>query len=201
MQPLEVVGAPYTIYIAPAGTAFPAIDEDPGVDWSLLGTSGTRSMGDGGVTINHEQDITPWTPAGATGPVKAFRTSESLTITGEIADVSLEQYRELMNRNSVETTAPGSGTAGYREMGLSRGLFITELSLLARGVGLSPYGEGFNAQYEVPRCYEGGSPSIQFQKGEPAMLAFEFVALEDLEAASDAERFGRLLVQDEEPGV
>ncbi|MEQ8834272.1 MAG: hypothetical protein RIB67_07480 [Miltoncostaeaceae bacterium] len=201
MQPLEVVGAPYTIYIAAAGTAFPAIDEDPAVDWSLLGTSGTRSMGDGGVTINHEQDISPWTPAGATGPVKAFRTSESLTITGEIADVSLEQYRELLNRNAVETTAPGAGAAGFRAMGLSRGLVITELSLLVRGEGLSPYGLTFNAQYEVPRCYEGGSPSVQFQKGEPAMLAFEFVAMEDLDAASEDERFGRLIVQDEEPAA
>jgi hypothetical protein len=201
MEPYEIIGAPYEIWIANAGASFPAIDDAPDGDvWTLLGTSGTRSMGDAGVTISHDQDINAWTPAGATGPVKAFRVSESLTFTVEIADMTLEMYREAMNRNSVTTTVPTSTDGGFREIGLTRGLFITELSLLARGQGLSPYGTDMNAQYEVPRCYESGSPSPQFQKGEPAMLALEFTALEDLTVGvPESERFGRFVAQDTLP--
>src|SRR3546814_7017075 len=64
---------------------------------------------------------------------------------------------------------------------------------LARGG--SPYGADMIAQFEVPRCYQSGSASPVFNKGVPAGIALQWAALEDLDATSDDERFGRLVAQ------
>src|SRR3546814_5012065 len=47
----------------------------------------------------------------------------------------------------------------------------------------------------VPRCYQSGSASPVFNKGVPAGIALQWAALEDLDATSDDERFGRLVAQ------
>jgi hypothetical protein len=93
----------------------------------------------------------------------------------------------------VTTTAAGSGTAGTKKMGLTRGRKIKEYALLARGD--SAYNETMKAQYEVPRAYQSGSPELVYRKAAPAGLALEFTALEDLTTTNDEERFGRLIMQ------
>ena len=108
-------------------------------------------------------------------------------------DMTLEQYSYAMNGNEVATTAAGTGTAGFKALGLSRGHQVTEFALLLRG--LSPYDPAMNAQYEVPRAVDAGNAQPVFTKGSPAALALEFRAMEDLDAASDDERFGRLIAQ------
>jgi len=193
MQPYEIIGAPYTLWVADVGTAFPALDDAPGVDWTKVGTNGDRNYGDEGVTVAHPQTLNYARPAGATGPVKAFRTEEDLRIALTLWDLTLEQYSFAMNRNTVSTTAAGVGTAGYKEIGIYRGFEVREFALLIRGE--SAYGDGWVGQYEVPRAVDAGSPEIVFNKGVPAGLALEFMAMEDLEAASAAERFGRLIMQ------
>lgn len=193
MEPFEIVAAPFTLWLAPVGTAFPAIDAAPAVAWIKVGTSGDRNYSDDGVTVAHSQNIEQARPVGATGPVKAWRTEEDLMIRLTLWDITLEQYAVALNGNEVSTTAAGVGTAGFKEIGLSQGQEVTAYALLARG--LSAYGDGYAAQYEVPRCYQSASPEPVFTKGEPAGLELEFTALEDLNAANDAERFGRLVMQ------
>jgi hypothetical protein len=89
--------------------------------------------------------------------------------------------------------------SGFKTLGLSRGLDVPQRALLVRGASASPYGEGWISQYEVPVVVQIGEPEVVFTKGEPAMLALEFVALEDPDAASDDERFGRLIAQNSDP--
>lgn len=193
MTPYEIVGAPLTLWLAPVGTAFPLIDAAPAVAWVKIGTNGTRNQSDDGVSVMHSQTTSKVRPGGATGPVKAFRTEEDLTISLTLWDLTIEQYMLALNSNPLATTAAGVGTAGFKTVGLSRGIAVKEYALLARGV--SPYDEGMNAQYQVPRCFNSASPEVVYRKGVPAGLKLTFEALEDLSAASEAVRFGSMVFQ------
>lgn len=197
-KPYEIIAAPYTLYVAPVGTAFPAIDAAPGGAWTKVGTSGDLNYTEDGVTVDHGQSLEFWRALGSAGPRKAFRTEEELRISLTLADLSLEQYANALNYNTVTTVAPGGGTAGTKKIGLSRGLDVPQRALLVRGQA-SAYGETFNAQYEVPVAVQAGEPEVVFTKGEPAGLALEFEAIEDPQAASTAERFGRLVMQNAAP--
>lgn len=197
MTPYEIVGAPLTLWLAPVGTAFPLINAAPAAGWIKVGTNGDANYSEEGVTVTHSETIATATPAGRTGAAKAWRTGEQLMVGVTLWDITLEQYAAALNGAVVATTAAGAGTAGFKKMGLSQNQDVTLYALLARGV--SPYGDGMAAQYQVPRCYQSGNPAPQYQKGVPTGLALEFMALEDPNAASAAERFGSLIAQHQAP--
>lgn len=198
--PYEVIAAPFTLWVAPVGTAFPLIDVTPAVAWIKVGTSGDLNYDDAaGVTVEHSQAITAWRASGDSGSRKVFRTEEDLKIRLKLMDITLEQYAFALNHNAVTDVAAGSGTAGYRSIGLSRGFTVATRALLIRG-SVSPYGaEDWNSQYEIPVAAQTGNPSVVFKKGEPAGLDLEWTALVDPNAATEFERFGRLVSQDAEP--
>lgn len=187
--PFEILAGPLTLWLAPVGTVFPAIDEDPAVAWVQVGASGNRNYSEDGVTVTHDQTIEGFRSAGSTGKRKVFRTEEDQRITVQIADMTLAAYKVALNGNTVTDTV-----GDPKKIGLSRGREVTEYALLARGK--SPYGDEMNMQYEVPRVAEVGSQEVGFVKGEPAMLELEFETLEDDNAATEDERFGRLVAQD-----
>lgn len=193
MTPYEIVGAPLTLWLAPVGTAFPLVNAAPAGAWIKIGTNGTRNQSEEGVVVMHNQTLNKARPGGATGPVKAFRTEEDLSFSLTLWDITLEQYTLALNSNTLTTTAAGVGTAGFKKLGLSRGFNVKEYALLARGV--SPYDEAMTAQYQVPRCYNSGSPEVAYRKGVPAGLKLTFEALEDLAAASEDLRFGSMVFQ------
>lgn len=193
MEPFEIIGQPLSLWLAPVGTAFPAVTAVPSTPWVLVGTSGDRSQNEEGVTVTHNQTLNKVRTGGSTGAVKAFRTEEDLMFRLTLLDVSLEQYRLALNNNALTTVAAGSGTIGTKTVGLSRGRNVTTYALLVRGV--SPYGNGFTMQYQVPRCYQAGSPAPVFRKGQPAGIELTFEALEDMGAASEAVRFGSIVAQ------
>jgi hypothetical protein len=192
--PFEILATPFTVWRAPVGEAFPDVDTIPAGGWVKVGTSGDLNYGEDGVTITHEQEVSTHRALGSTGPRKAFRVSERQVVSFVLNDLSLEQYRTALNQNTVTTTAPGAGTPGTKDIGLSRGLAVEEMSLLLRA-DVSPAGDGWKMQYEIPRAVEIGSPEVVFRKGEPAGLALEFETLEDTAASVETERFGRLVIQ------
>lgn len=202
--PYEIVAQPFTLWLAPVAEAFPLIDVAPTGNWVKVGTSGDLNYTEDGVTVTHSQTVEAWRALGSTGPRKAFRTEEELKIAMTLADLTLENYAHALNANTVGTEAPGVGTAGYKKLGLSRGLDLPQVALLVRGVG-SPYGPGtsqaWNMQYEVPICVQISEPEVVFVKGEPAGLSLEFMALEDPSASEAAERFGRLVAQNADEGT
>lgn len=194
MEPYEIVSGPLTLWRAPPGTAFPAIDEEPGVGWILIGKSGNRNYSDDGVTVQHSQTINKVRPAGSVGARKALRQDEDQRISVTLWDATLEQYALAISGDVPTTVAAGVGTAGYKQIGLSRGEEVKQYAVLARGQ--SAYeGQNFPSQYEIPRCYQDASPSVLYNKGVPAGLELGFEALEDEEAENDNERFGRLIMQ------
>lgn len=197
--PYEVIAAPFTLYVAPTGTAFPDVDSTPGAEWTKVGTSGPLNYDRAeGVTVEHRQSTSPWRSSGDTGVRKNFRVEEDQIVRLKLVDITLEQYALAMNHNTVTTVPAGAGTPGYRKIGLSRGSNIVTKALLVRG-NVSPYGEDWNSQYEIPLAQQIGSPSVALSKpGEPAGLNLEFMTLVDTTAASEDERFGRLIAQDDD---
>ncbi len=193
MQPYEIIGQPLSLWLAPVGTAFPAVSAAPSSPWVLVGTSGDRSQNEEGVVVTHNETLNKVRTGGSTGAVKVFRPDEDLMFRLTLLDVSLEQYKLALNGNTLTTVAAGSGTIGTKSVGLSRGKDVTTYALLARGV--SPYGDGFSMQYQVPRCYQAASPAITYRKGQPAGIELTFEALEDMGAASADVRFGTIVAQ------
>lgn len=191
MQPYEIVAHPLTVYLAPVGTAFPAVDATPAVAWQRLG-AGLENYGDDGVTVSHPQTVEKWRGQ-SVQPVKAFRTEEDLIIAFTLHDVSAATYARILNDATVTQTAAGVGTPGTSAFPLARGSSIATYALLARGK--SPANNDLTAQYQVPYCYPDGEPEVVYQKGEPAGLEFELHALVDRNATSERERFGRLVIQ------
>lgn len=193
--PYEVLGMPGEVYIADVGTAFPDIDAAPGVGWTLLGTAGNLNYTQDGIKVSNSQSTSVFRALGDAGPRKVFRTEEDLKIALEIADMTLEQYKQALNGNSITASTGVAGTADYKKIGLSRGLTIDTSALLIRIPGGSPYIADGNSQFEIPQAQQIGSAEPVFRRDGPALLAFEWMALVDPNAASDDERFGRFVAQ------
>lgn len=193
-EPYEIIMAPYEVYLAPVGTAFPDVDETPAAAWKLLGKSGADNMEEGGVSVVNGQTLVSKRTAGSTGPVKVGRTEEELTLGLTVYDMTAEQYALALNNATVTDTAAGAGTPGTRSIPLRQGRSVSLFALLCRGV--SPYDDSMVAQYQVPKVYQSDNPSPVFSKGDAAGLKLTFNALEDLDAATEAERFGKYVAQD-----
>jgi len=196
-QPYEIIAAPFTVWFAATGTAFPLIDATPAAAWKKVGSSGDLNYLDEGVTVSHAQSMEFFRALGDSGSRKVFRTEEDLKIRLVLADVSLEQYAHAINSNSVTTTAASSGVAGFKKLGMSRGSGVATVALLVRGP--SPYADNMTMQYELPYAAQSGNPEPVYTKGTPAALALEWTALVDPNAVSVFERFGRLLAQHQAP--
>ncbi len=188
--PFEIVAAPYEVYVAPVGEAFPLITaEPPGGNWTLLGTLGDTEYGEDGVSVQHTETVEDFRSLGSTGPVKSFRTEEDLLVSFMLHDITLEEYARALNFGTVITTGDNKSLEMYQ------GQEVTYRALLVRGNDAGPYGAGYNMQYEVPRVREDSAPEVVFQKGTPAGLALVFRAMIDLNAASDGARFGNIRTQ------
>jgi hypothetical protein len=188
--PYEIVGAPYEIYLAAVGTAFPDVDATPSASWTLLGTSGDLNYNEDGVKVTHEQTLATFRPAGGTGNRKVWRTEEDLKISLALADLSPTQYAKILNDATVTTTPSGAGVAGTKEFDLQQGLSVATFALIARGV--SSVDDDLACQYEVPIVYQSANPEPNGKKGEAALLAIEFSTLEDATYG-----FGQLVEQTE----
>lgn len=199
--PHEIVGAPLTLYVADVGASFPALLTTPGGSWTKIGTNGDLNYMDDGVEFEHPLATKSFRPLGDPGPIKEFIDSEDLIVRVTVVDLKLETYSQALNQNTVTTVAAGVGTAGYKWMGLSRGIILNEFALLIRGLRASPYGDDFVAQYQIPRVVQVGQPKPVYRRADPVGLQFEFKALVDPAASTPAERFGRLVQQHEEAGT
>lgn len=191
--PYEIIVSPFEVYLAPTGEAFPDVDTTPAGNWELFGTNGNQDYNEAGITVTHDQTVVQHRFLGSTGPRKATRTSEGLMLAFTLHDFSPEFYAKVMNDNTVTTTPATSGVPGTKDFDLYLFRDLALHALLARGD--SPEGAGWFMQYQVPVVFRDGSPSPVFSKGEPAGLAFEFTALEDPNAATVNDRFGKLIVQ------
>ena len=178
MQPYEVIAAPYTVYLAPQGTAFPTVDSNPSTisPWTTVGTAADRSYVDTGVTVTHSQTVGTFQGAGSTTIRKAWRQSEELVVAFSLADLSPAQYALVLNDATVSTTAASTAVPGDYHFEVRRGVFINAFAMLIQGV--SPISEAYQAQYEISGCYDAGNEAPVYSPQGPAVLAVEFHAYE-----------------------
>jgi hypothetical protein len=170
--PYEVIAAPLTVWVAPTGTAKPAVNAAPSGAWVKLGTSGPKNYGTKGVVVTHNETIVKWRPAGGTGHRKAWRTEEFISVEFDLIDLTAEQYAYALNTATVTT----SGNA--KSIPLQQGAIVSQVALLARG--LSPINETFAAQYFLPIAIEDGTAAPTYAgEGVPAALSLKFDSIED----------------------
>lgn len=175
--PMEILAAPLTLYIAPIGTAFPAIDSTPSGSWALVGTSGALDYDSAGLTVTHNQTLATFTSVASTAPSKVWRTDEQLEISVTLADVSPVSYALSLNDAAITAIMASTGVAGEQDVPLLQGETVALFALLA--VGTSAVNNALNAQYAVPCVYQSANPAPVWKKGAPAELALTFSALND----------------------
>lgn len=190
-SPFEIIVGPLAIYTAPAIEVEDDVDSAPTGNWALLGTSGTKSYAEAGISLNLAQTIRQSFVVGTAGPVKANRQQEQMTIGVSMMDLSAAEFTKLLSNTTKSTDT----TPNIDYIGLSRGPDVTLLSLTARGEGLSPSGATLDMHFYSPRVYQSGDLAPTFSKDEDAMLAATFTALENLSAATAEQRFGRWVVE------
>lgn len=180
-QPQELVAAPLTLYMAPIGTAVPAIDASPstitGAGWTLIGTNGTNDYDSTGLTVTHNQTLATFTPVGTTAPVAVWRTDEQLTVSVTLADTSPTAYALALNDVATTTIVATTGVAGEVDVPLLQGTNVSIYALLA--VGISALNNSLNAQYAIPAVYQSANPAPVYKKGTPAELALTFATILD----------------------
>lgn len=174
--PFEIIGAPYEIWVAPVGTAMPALDATPSGSWTKLGTSGSKNYDDDGVTVDLDQKFEGFRGAGSTVQRKVWRVEEDMSISVKLVDMTAAQVAKVLNDVSVTTVAPGPTQAGESNFSLYGGVNVATLAVIARGI--SPANELYVAQFEMDSAFQEGTPSIQLTKGKPAMLDVKFTALD-----------------------
>lgn len=185
-EPYEILVGVGTLYIAPAGTAKPALTAAPSGSWRALGD--TKD----GVKITKTSKVEGFSPDQHTGKVKAVRTEEGVTIETQLVESTLENLADVIN-GTVTDTAPGSGTIGTRTLKMYKGADVSEFAFLFRGD--SPYGD-YPGQYYLPRGYFDDDVELEFTKDGETVIPAKFEALEDLDAATEADRFGIIEYQD-----
>lgn len=188
LSTVEVVCAPYTLYLAVTGTAFPDVDTTPGAGWTLLGTSGDKSYDEKGVTVTFDESLGTFKAAGTTGNRKVWRISEDITVGVDIADTSAATFAKLLNDATVSHHAAGVGTPGYDSVPLLKGTTVALFALLVKGI--SPADETLSAQFQLPIVYQSGKLAPVYSKQGAAMLGAQFQTLED-----DSLGFGDYIVE------
>lgn len=188
---LEIMFAPYDVYWAPVGEAFPVVEAVPAGNWLVLGAAVAERTNEDGVMVAMEQDFEEFRSAGHSAPQEASRVSEAVITTLTLHDLRPSMLRLVLNNNAVSNTGAGGGFAGFDAIDLERGAGKpNEMALLVRGIS-AQFATG-NAQYQIPRCYVASSPEIVHTKGEAAGILMEFHALR----AAATPFMGRLVSQD-----
>lgn len=192
-SPFSMVVGPGELYVAPTGESFPSVDETPEGNWSKLGADGSRSFTEDGLTISNEQSLSERYVVGSTGARKAVRTQETMSVSGTLVDLTIENIAKILNDASVTETDEGASQIGTHEVDVYRGGDVNQFAVLIRYD--SPYGDTWQTQVEIPVMYSSGNLEYTLNK-ETSEVSFEFTALEDPDAATSSERFGRIIAQD-----
>lgn len=192
--PYEVIlTAPYTLYRAPVGTAFPAVTVAVSTipAWVKIGANGPLNYDrDAGVTIEHRQSVFNWRSLGDAGVRKQARTEADQVLRIVLIDLTPEQYALGLNNNEVRSAA------GVTRIGLSSGFDMSTYALLVRG-DISPLGPTGHMQYEVPIVSNQGSSVVAYKTGSAAGITLEWMTLVDPTAARPDSYFGELVIEEE----
>ena len=186
----EIVNGPVYIFTAPMGTTttgvntakfdvtpdlMPLPTPSPISPWEEFGHQLAADYGEDGVTVTPDQTIEEQMSLGSTAAIKAYRPSESLTVTVPMMDLRADTIAKAMNGATVAEVAAASGTRGYKEFPMLRGSVVEELALLV--IGKSPFNPALNAIQWIPRAYVSSVGEFSYVKNTGALYEVEFKAL------------------------
>lgn len=187
MESYELLTGVGDLYIAPVGTAYPSLTlATPAAPWRALGET------QDGVKLTIGKSVEQIRVDQRHGPVKAILPESDATVETKLAIGTLENLADILG-NTVTDTPAGVGTIGTRALGLYPNSEMQEFAFLFRGK--SPYGD-FPGQYQLPRGYFDGDVEIEHKKDGNVAFPISFKCLEDLDASSEALRYGQALYQD-----
>jgi hypothetical protein len=190
-EPFDILVGPADVWVAAVGTGFPDVTDEISKDRFSPDGSGWQYLGftEGGVKVTHDAGATLIHVDQHSGPVKAFRPQEVLKIGFSLVTLTLESY--ALAANSIDVADNGDN----RSIDLSFGFDVRQKAMLIRGP--SPYVDADNgAQYELPVVVQTGAPTVDFKREDKSVLTLEFSTLEDPNAYTPGERFGRLRALD-----
>jgi hypothetical protein len=179
--PYDIVVGAASIYVAPVGTVFPAVDlATPAAPWVSLGET------DGGAQVKHSRTTKKHYTDQSFAPKKTTVLTKGSEVSFKLAQVTLERLAYVLDGQSVTTVAAGAGTAGYKEIVLSALATLPQYAMLIRGP--SPYADGY-LQWMLPCVAPGdGEVEMGYTKDGMQVLATTWDVLED---PSNAGQFGK----------
>lgn len=184
-EPYGHLVGPCKVYIAPVGTAVPAVNAVPTSPWTELGET------DGEQEVSHAGTLTFFYDNDHQGPVKAVRPQEDPEVTFTLVNLTLENYGAILDTASDVTS--DAGPPATKKLPVKRGSVPTEYALILTGSVLSPYG-AYPGMYVFPRGVFDGEPAPTFSKDGRAALECSFRVLEDDNQAAGDE-LGWIVVQ------
>ena len=90
--PYEIIVGPAEVYVADVGTAFPDINDAPGMGWTLVGTLGSENYGEGGVLVRAPRTTQPIRVLGATTPRKHVITETGFQVEFDVIDATVREW-------------------------------------------------------------------------------------------------------------
>lgn len=166
----EILVEPFQVYLAPVGTAFPAVSATPAGEWKLIGKYGDKNYSEAGATVTMSNTFGSFTSAGGVRKRKIWRTEQMWNVAFELADFTPETLATILDN----TTVTGSVE---KKVSLALGFQVHLFALILRGP--SPLTEAKFSQFEVNTCYQVANQAPKLAaKGAPAFLAVEFEAVE-----------------------
>ena len=188
VSPFEIIAGPASVWVAPVGSTFPALNALASAivsPWISLGKT------DGGVKVKVSQSVQRLRVDQLTGPVKAIRTEEDLSVSFALAELTIEILAAALSNatNAMTTTTGASGVIANKMLKLYRGPVVDRWAMLVRGP--SPYMDGY-AQWEIPIITNQSEFEIGYSREDKATVATEWFALEDSSVQDEGSKFGVL---------
>lgn len=169
-QGFDLLVGTLDIYVAPVGTALPAVTETPVAPWVYLGAT------DGEQIITHGGALQYWWDNEHRGPRKAVRPEEQLTVNFSLVGLTLETYARVLHE--VANVAPGAEIAPTKRLPLERGFAPAGCALLLRGEALSPYGM-LPGYYWFEHGVLAGEPQLVWARDKRVALECEYGTVDD----------------------
>lgn len=162
--PNEIIVGPAEVYIAPVGTAFPAVTaERPAVlaaGWTLIGTAGSRNYSEDGVILRQNRTINPIRVLGSIAPRKQVISEQTFEVEFNVVDLSPEAIALGYGADVADIVESGGNTS----FSIPTSPVPLTFAILVRVEGQSPLVDGGNTQWQIYQAVQGGSGEGTFSK-------------------------------------
>ena len=164
----EVLVGPGTLYTAPLGEAFPTNPSTaPAGNWAEIGYS------EDGWSVEADKTFEDVLVAEEVDPIATYKTAQSIRLTGQVAQASLEVLQLAFAGGSISTDTPAAGYDTYTPPASDSFL---EKAVLFRTV--APGDTAWKRDWQFPRAVAAGAVAAQHTKAPTkANVAMEWRVL------------------------